>query len=361
MDNKPSPVSFETFHASFKDILGDSSSIKLLAEDPDGTQMYHEACIYDEKTHSIIITSNQIPVSALSNSESIPPELVDAGKTIKISRIYDAPNVDFNTQDIHIEDCTPSDLPMANGGVNYNSGVLICAQGNLTHTGQDGIVYIPNLSPPYACHSIVRTFHGRPFNSVNDVIVHPKDGSIWFTDPTYGHWQRIRPKPQLPCQVYRFEPQSGAIRAIADGFMRPNGLCFSPDLLTLYVTDTGAIHGSKEKGLDITGPSHIFAFDIMPSKHDPSQPFLCNKRLFAYAPGLLPDGIKCDMEGNVYSGCLDGVEVWNPSGVLIGTIKVEGGVANFCFGKGGAVYMCNETRVWKAQLGEHVRGALLGI
>ncbi len=143
--------------------------------------------------------------------------------------------------------------------------------------------------------------------------------------------------------------------------MRPNGLCFSPDLETLYVTDTGCIHGSKEKGLDVTGPSHIYAFDIVPSKHDASQPFLCNKRLFAYAPGLLPDGIKCDMRGNVYSGCGDGVEVWNPSGVLIGIIKVEGGVANFCFGKEGALYMCNETRVWKAQLSRNVRGALLGI
>lgn len=67
------------------------------------------------------------------------------------------------------------------------------------------------------------------------------------------------------------------------------------------------------------------------------------------------------MAGNVYSGCMDGVEVWNPSGELIGIIKVEGGVANFCFGKEGAMYMLNETRVWKVKLGERVRGALLGI
>jgi gluconolactonase len=146
-----------------------------------------------------------------------------------------------------------------------------------------------------------------------------------------------------------------------DGLMRPNGLCFSPDCSILYVTDTGAIHGSAERGLDPTGPSHIYAFDVVASKHDAAQPFLQNKRLFAYAPGLLPDGIKCDMDGNVYSGCMDGVEVWNASGVLIGCIRVEGGVANFCFGRAGSLYMCNETRVWKAQLGESVRGALLGI
>jgi gluconolactonase len=63
----------------------------------------------------------------------------------------------------------------------------------------------------------------------------------------------------------------------------------------------------------------------------------------------------------VYSGCGDGINVWNPGGVLIGKILVRGGVANFCFGENGAVYICNETRLWKAQLGGHVRGALLGL
>ena len=88
---------------------------------------------------------------------------------------------------------------------------------------------------------------------------------------------------------------------------------------------------------------------------------MANKRLFAFSDAGLPDGIKCDTAGNVYSGCRDGVEVWNPSGVLLGRILVQGGVANFCFGEKGAIYMCNETRMWKAQIGEHVRGALLGL
>lgn len=89
---------------------------------------------------------------------------------------------------------------------------------------------------------------------------------------------------------------------------------------------------------------------------------LTNRRLFAYAPGRVPDGIKCDTRGNVYSGCMDGIEVWNPEGVLLGVIAIEGGVANFCFGEGGVVYACNETRFWRVTLeGEGIRGALLGI
>jgi gluconolactonase len=75
----------------------------------------------------------------------------------------------------------------------------------------------------------------------------------------------------------------------------------------------------------------------------------------------IPDGIKCDMEGNVYSGCGDGINVWSPGGVLIGKILVQGGAANFCFGRSGEIFILNENRLWRAQLGHQVRGALLGI
>jgi gluconolactonase len=101
-----------------------------------------------------------------------------------------------------------------------------------------------------------------------------------------------------------------------------------------------------------------YAFDI--SYHH-GQPFMTNRRLFAMAANGIPDGIKCDLQGNVYSGCGDGVNVWSPGGVLLGVIKVEGGAANFCFGKEGAVYILNETRLWKAQLAKSTMGALLGI
>lgn len=75
----------------------------------------------------------------------------------------------------------------------------------------------------------------------------------------------------------------------------------------------------------------------------------------------VPDGIKCDMAGNVYSGCGDGVNVWNAGGSLIGKIYVPGGTANFCFGRDGEMFLLNENKVWRAQLGGQTRGALLGI
>lgn len=105
-------------------------------------------------------------------------------------------------------------------------------------------------------------------------------------------------------------------------------------------------------------PATIYAFDLIISS---GAPFLANRRVFAFAVDFIPDGIKCDLQGNVYSGCGDGVEVWNPAGTLIGRILVPGGVANFCFGREGEVFLCAEQKLWRLQLARSTKGALLGI
>lgn len=91
------------------------------------------------------------------------------------------------------------------------------------------------------------------------------------------------------------------------------------------------------------------------------EPFLTNRRVFAMADQGIPDGIKCDLNGNVYSGCGDGINIWSPGGVLLGRILINGGVANFCFGRNGELFALNERRLWRVQLGAGVKGALLGI
>lgn len=89
------------------------------------------------------------------------------------------------------------------------------------------------------------------------------------------------------------------------------------------------------------------------------QPSLTNRRLFAFADNSIPDGIKCDMRGNVYSGCGDGVHVWSALGVFLGKSVIPGGVANFCFGRDGELFLLNEHRLWRAKLNQGVKGALL--
>ncbi len=109
---------------------------------------------------------------------------------------------------------------------------------------------------------------------------------------------------------------------------------------------------------DIPRPATIYAFDITEVS---GAPFLTNKRLFAFAAEGFPDGIKCDIHGNVYSGCSDGVEVWNQAGTLIGRIMVPGGCTNFCFGRDGEMFLCAQRRLWRLQLARATKGALLGI
>jgi gluconolactonase len=135
---------------------------------------------------------------------------------------------------------------MGNGGCLYNNHLLFCDQGTMDSPSQ--LVLVDPVDSSKS-HPILDSFHGRPFNSLNDVITlqHPHDPSrtlIFFTDPTYGYEQSYRPRPQLPPQVYCFDPSSGDLRAIADGFDHPNGICFSPRGDVCYITDTGHIHGS---------------------------------------------------------------------------------------------------------------------
>lgn len=128
-------------------------------------------------------------------------------------------------------------------------------------------------------------------------------------------------------------------------------------------------------GEDPALPSHIYAFDVFDGTSGGGYgdvdstdgdggsssgfPALRNRRSFATAESGAPDGIKCDAEGNVWAGCGDGVNVWDAGGSLIGKVLVEGGVANFCFGRGGEVFVLGERRFLVLNVGGWVRGALL--
>lgn len=119
-------------------------------------------------------------------------------------------------------------------GATYKDGVLWAAQGVL-NPNTAGIAHMKDGKPPEV---LVRGYHGREFNSPRSVAV-SKEGDIWFTDPymtPLGEW---RPRPSLPQQVYRFVPETGEIRSMADGFHSPTSISLSPDENTLYLADTG--------------------------------------------------------------------------------------------------------------------------
>ena len=161
-------------------------------------------------------------------------------------------------------------------------------------------------------------------------------------------------------------PATGDIRVVADGFDRPTGLCFSPDEKTLYVTDTGAARRA-DAPMAATRPATVYAYSVATFDDGGgggggnAAPFLTGRRVFAYADAGVPEGVRCDVFGNVYCGCGDGVNVWDRGGSLIGKILVEGGVAGFCWGRGGEMWVFGEERLWRVQMAGGTKGALLGI
>ena len=164
-------------------------------------------------------------------------------------------------------------------------------------------------------------YQGKRLNSPNDVTVH-SDGAIWFTDPPYGintDYEGGKQIAELPPRVYRLDPLSGDLTIVADDFVGPNGICFSPDEGRLYIAETG--HQFVADGV-----SHIRVFDVADGKS------LKNGRNFhKVAPGVA-DGFRCDQDANLWTSAGDGVHCLSPGGELLGKILTGGVVSNLCFG-----------------------------
>ena len=202
----------------------------------------------------------------------------------------------------------------ANGNTRDRQGRLVtCEHGGrrVTRTEYDGTTSV-----------IADAFEGKPLNSPNDVVV-KSDGSIWFTDPPFGllgYYEGYLAKQELPMNVYRVDGQSGEMSVVEGDVARPNGLCFSPDESTLYLVESG------------TTPRNVYAYDVVGGRK------LSNRRKFIDVGGGTPDGMRCDMDGNLWMGwgmgdaTLDGVNIYNPDGKLIGRINLPERCANLCFG-----------------------------
>jgi gluconolactonase len=166
-------------------------------------------------------------------------------------------------------------------------------------------------------------FEGQRLNSPNDVVV-AADGAVWFTDPTYGidsDYEGIAAPSEIGASnVYRIDPVSGAVAAVITDRLRPNGLAFSPDGTTLYVSDTGRTHRAD-------WPVTITAYPMAAGgRHvGPGRPFATLEDSFY-------DGLRCDQHGNVWTSAGTGVHCHAPDGTLIGEIPIGEIVSNLCFG-----------------------------
>lgn len=190
--------------------------------------------------------------------------------------------------------------------------------------------------------TLVGFYQGKPLNSPNDLVV-KSDGTVWFTDPSYGCLQ-FPQECYLPNNVYRYDPELDDLTVVTGNLKMPNGIAFSPDEKILYLIDSGAIQAPRtyyEKY-----PHAIYAFDVVDGKS------LKNQRLFAVISPGFPDGMRLDARGNIYVGALDGIHVLNPKGELIGKILMPKETANLTFGgkENNILFICSSNSVWAIQL-----------
>ena len=202
----------------------------------------------------------------------------------------------------------------SNGHTRDKQGRLVTCEHDtrrVTRTEHDGSITV-----------LMDRFQGKPLNAPNDVVV-KSDGSIWFTDPGYGimfNYEGHRAPLELPAVVYRLDPTTGEAAVVVDDVVKPNGLCFSPDESLLYVVDSGST------------PRVIRVYDVADGAR------AARGRLFAdMSPGT-SDGIRCDVDGNLWAAAgnggagFDGVHIFAPDGGRIGKILLPEKCANLCFG-----------------------------
>lgn len=203
---------------------------------------------------------------------------------------------------------------------NFSNGQTRDRQGRLV-TCEHGLRRVIRTEADGSISVLADSYQGKRLNSPNDVVVQ-SDGSIWFTDPTYGilsDYEGYQTAPEQPVRgVYRVDAATSEITCVVDDFCQPNGLAFSPDERTLYIADSGASHDGAK-------PRHIRAFDVADGK-------LSNDRVFAVIDAGIPDGIRTDMAGNLWSSAADGVHCFAPDGHRLGKIFVPEAVANMTFG-----------------------------
>ena len=229
----------------------------------------------------------------------------------------------------------------SNGNARDTQGRLITCEHltrRVTRTEHDGTISV-----------IADSFRNFKLNAPNDVVSH-SDGSVWFTDPGYGimnDYEGDKSELELPTAVYRIHPSTGDVQIMATGLIGPNGLCFSPNFDKLYIADSGS-----------TDPRSIFVYDVTDNGTS-----LSRGRIFRETGSDSTDGIRCDIDGNLWASSQRGtnsISVYSPEAQLIGRIHLPEMPSNLTFGgmKKNRLFITASQSVYSIYTG--TKGASLG-
>jgi len=215
-----------------------------------------------------------------------------------------------------------------------SNGLLIDAQGRLILM-EHGDRRVARLEPDGGQRTLADNYQGKRLNSPNDGVFH-SSGALYFTDPPYGlpkNWDDPRRELDF-CGVYRLDPD-GRLTLLTREMTRPNGIAFSPDEKTLYVSQS-----DPQRAVWL-------AFSVKPDGTlGPSRVFADVTSLVDKLPGL-PDGMKVDRNGNVFAAGPGGIHVFAPDGTRLGRIETGERTANLAWGDDGStlyitadMYLC---------------------
>lgn len=195
---------------------------------------------------------------------------------------------------------------------------------------------IARTEPDGSTTVLASHYNGQRFNSPNDVVV-KSDGTIWFTDPSYGvGGEGYEGTQEMEgCHVYRADPATGEVRQMTTDFYMPNGLAFSPDESLLYIVDTGSTNFSD-------GPNHVRRFVVGPDGTLTGGEVLLNI-------AKLHDGLRVDSEGRLWCANEEGVHCHAPDGTLLGKLRLPERASNLSFGGavGGWLLITATTSVYR--------------
>jgi len=334
-------------------VAGDGSP-RVVAKSTE--RMFHEAGVWLPSQQAWLVTSDRFNASCNCDAQQV-----------RITLVIDS----RDEADWELLPGLTSQIMMANGGTFDGKGGsymvsqgIRSTQGAVFHIDADLSTATPLPAPP-----------GIILNSPGDIVLHPGTGSLVVTDPSYGvevQFFRKTHSSHHGNSVWLTDLEGSKWSRITEaetGVAQPNGLCFSPDFNTLYLSSVwDSTWHSGEPGHSIFDP-HVHFASTHPHPHDEPEKHcfvdamdvtevggtlvFSNRRRFLdlgdcsfKGKNSYPDGLKVDTEGNVYVGTGEGVTIISPQGERLGAIEIEGGVANLVFGgtDGRTLLALNEER-----------------